>query len=785
MDAGRAVVMSRGLQEELRQAWESYRVIMFAAPCGCGKTTVVQQMIAGYHPLLLAADDVPDGSPIIPEGHDLVFIDDFHLLQDAAYQQALCGLIRSRTDLHFIFAGRGPVPGWLMPFQLAGVMRVFGTADLMLDAQATRRLFSSRGITLSSEQQALIDRDMKGYPLALDIACHLLAKDPAYDERVLDEVKRQVFVYFDDAVYHRFTPVTRTLLISVAPFDSFDAEFAKMATGDATAPDRIDFLARDTSMLRFDGITTYSFWPIFRDFLLWEQQREMPWEQQREVFSRAALYYELHGDVEHALQCYAKAGENRRISEMLERNAQMHPGAGHFLEMEPYYLALPREEITRSPALMSGMSMLCAMRLDFDGSERWYDELSDYAHGLKMSDAEYREAYGRLSYLDIALPQRGSSDIITQVPDIVRLMMERRVTLPSFSVTSTLPSIMNGGKDFCEWSRRDELLYNTLAKPVQIMLGRDGVGLPACAICESKFEKGEDVLGRMLSVAASLGEIQTKGTPDIEFAAWGLMARVQVAQGKADTAREAIQNLRDKFAERGETRFLPNMDAMLCRIDLYLGDEAAVERWVTEKAPRIGTRLWVFWRYRYLTEAMALIARGDPAEALMMLALLLPYCERCGRVMDGITIHTLMAIAYWRRGEEDWRTEIGQALDACCRYGFIMPIASFGAAVKPLLDASDWDDDPAFLERLLAATRLQAVYYPQFLTTAPKLSEPLTAAELNVLKLICHNMSNKRIGETLGIKLPTAKTHTSHVFQKLGVRSRVEAREAAEYLGLV
>jgi len=169
----------------------------------------------------------------------------------------------------------------------------------------------------------------------------------------------------------------------------------------------------------------------------------------------------------------------------------------------------------------------------------------------------------------------------------------------------------------------------------------------------------------------------------------------------------------------------------------------------------------------------------------MMLALLLPYCERCGRVMDGITIHTLMAIAYWRRGEEDWRTEIGQALDACRRYGFIMPIASFGAAVKPLLDASDWDDDPAFLERLLAATRLQAVYYPQFLTTAPKLSEPLTAAELNVLKLICHNMSNKRIGETLGIKLPTVKTHTSHVFQKLGVRSRVEAREAAEYLGLV
>ena len=41
------------------------------------------------------------------------------------------------------------------------------------------------------------------------------------------------------------------------------------------------------------------------------------------------------------------------------------------------------------------------------------------------------------------------------------------VPLPPFSVTSTLPSIMNGGKDFSDWSKRDDLLYKTLRIPVE------------------------------------------------------------------------------------------------------------------------------------------------------------------------------------------------------------------------------------------------------------------------------------------------------------------------------
>ena len=32
--------------------------------------------------------------------------------------------------------------------------------------------------------------------------------------------------------------------------------------------------------------------------------------------------------------------------------------------------------------------------------------------------------------------------------------------------------------------------------PVEAVLGKDGIGLAECAIAESKFEKGEDVLDK-------------------------------------------------------------------------------------------------------------------------------------------------------------------------------------------------------------------------------------------------------------------------------------------------
>ena len=139
---------------------------------------------------------------------------------------------------------------------------------------------------------------------------------------------------------------------------------------------------------------------------------------------------------------------------------------------------------------------------------------------------------------------------------------------------------------FSDWSKKDDMLYQVLRIPVEAVLGKDGVGLADCAIAESKFEKGEDITHRMLSLVQRAGEIQRNGTPDIEFAVTGLLIRSQMASGRSDDAVRTMEQLRTRFAENGLDRFLPNMDAMRCRMDLYVGDLDRADDWYREKAPR-------------------------------------------------------------------------------------------------------------------------------------------------------------------------------------------------------
>ena len=558
-----------------------------------------------------------------------------------------------------------------------------------------------------------------------------------------------------------------------------------MVSGDPRAGERLDWIFRYTTMLRYDDCQRFHFWSGFRAFLLWEMEREYTEEKRKALISRGGLYYELKEDYAHALECYTSGGDHSKVSELLVRNAELHPGMGHYAEMEKYYRSLPETEILASPSLMQGMSMLCALVMDYEGSERWYGELQKFVEHCGRQDAAGKQARGRLAWLDISLPQRGVKGLTETIPAVFRLLTNKEVALPSFSVTSALPSIMNGGKDFSEWSKKDDLLYKTLRLPVEAVLGRDSVCLADCAIAESKFEKGEDVTGRMLSLLPQMNEIRNHGTSDMEFAVSGLLARSQLANGQPTDARRTIMVLRECFVERGLTRFLPNMDAMLCRIDMHTGDLDAADAWYREKAPCEPTHLNVMRRYQYLTQAMVEIMQNRPDAALLTLSPMEPYIQNCARIIDGIHLNVLTAIALRRKKDERWRERLTAALDAAAEYRFIRTVSVYGTAVLPLLEALDWDGDKAWRKRLMAAVRTQAAFYPHFLEPRLAPGEELTPTELQILHLLCADKSNAEIAQIMDVKLPTVKTHVSHILDKLDVKRRAEAKTAAKKLRLI
>ena len=778
------VVLPQRLNECFELAFKYKKVILFRAPCGYGKTTAVHQLLKDKKYVYLDADML-QSLPTIRENETIV-VDNLQTLNNSTLCKELQEQIQTVSGSRFVLLTRGQVPGWLMPFLLSGVMEILETKDMKLDKASVSALAQARGVALSGNELDTLLADSAGYPVLVSLLLTAVGHTGHYSEQVYLEGRQLLYSYFDSAVYQHLQPEVRRLLLQLSPFETVDVELARMISGNNWAGEILAELCRTSSVFRQKESNVFVFRPRFREALCWKMSSEMSGEEEKNVFMRAGLYFELRDDPKSALDCYSRIGAHGKMSEILQQNACMDVGEGQYLSLEKYYYAMPREEILKSPTLIAGMSMLNSLFMNYDVSDEWYNTLQVMVNTMKKKDEKYTEACSRLVYLDIALPQNGTKGLLDVIKSAFRLMTRRELSLPDLSVTSMLPSVINGGKDFCLWTKQDDLIYGVIKKPVEGILGRDGIGVMTVGMCENKFEKDSNYQPWLLDLAGQLTRIQQDGTADIEFAAVGLLARVQVMQGNPQSACDALHTFRARIAgQPGGERFFGNLDALLCRIDLRTGSHTEVERWMTEKAPADDLRIWVLYRYQYFTKALVYVARGDHSNALIIMKRLLPYTQRCGRIMDELHVHLITAICYFREKNELWQQELQTALNTALEYRFINPVAQYGRAILPLLTGTNWDGDKLFLKQLLTAVRGQAALYPQFLQHESRLADPLTDAEQHVLRLLCQDMSNQEICEILGIKLATVKTHVSHILQKLGVKSRGGAKSAAEKEGLI
>ena len=775
-------VITERVREKFKRFSETGRVFFMGAACGFGKSTVAEELLSGKRVKRIS---FPEGdiSSVTTDGWDFFLADGLHTIQDRSVSDALVALIRENSGKKFVILSRGQVPGYLMPFSYSGIMETVGSGDLFFDRAETAKLLSKSGRVFSEEDISALYSLTMGYPLALMIASRRLAEGEKLGAAFTKRIAAEIYHYFEEAVYHRLDMPTRRFLLDLSPFERFDTELAKMVTGSKDAGETLSSLIENSNMMVADPEGGFHFWQIFRNFLVWEDERTRSDAQRRTVMSRGALFYELHGNIGKALCFYEKSGESDKVSELLIKSTYLHPGMGHYEELEKYYLSLDKKTVERSPALMQALSMLSALRSDYSESEKWYGTLKRFADSLEKGDAVKKEAKSRLAWLDISLPQRGVDNLTETIPAVFTLMKNKEISLPSFSVTSAMPSILNGGKDFSDWTGKDDLLYNTIRMPVEAVLGADGVGLPDIAIAESKFEKGEDIGARMLSIVSKMSEIQAKGTSDIEFAAVGLLARSQLAAGRIEDAKRAVSALYERFSDDEHSRFRPNIRALMCRIALRERDDEFVNEWFSFEAVRDVMNLRVLKRYRYFTEAMVRISRGDNEGALLTLAPLSKYCASCNRHIDMTHLKFLSALAKKRMGLS-WREDFSEAVKISERYGFLRTIGMYGKNALELITDSGIGQK-GFLKKLTDASRIQAVFYPDFLRPKYMGKETLTEAETAVLRLLAADKSNAEIGEILDIRLATVKSHVSHILGKLGAKKRSEAITAAEKLNII
>ena len=148
------IIIKTSVQKRFDSFMVHGRVLFFSAPCGFGKTVLADALLRGRNVLRQSAADPDCAIPPSAQDWDILVIDDLQLMQEEAGQQALCELIRSSPERHFVLLSRGVPPGCLTAFQYTGLMTVLEADDLLFDAGDVRRTimvlrecFAERGLT--------------------------------------------------------------------------------------------------------------------------------------------------------------------------------------------------------------------------------------------------------------------------------------------------------------------------------------------------------------------------------------------------------------------------------------------------------------------------------------------------------------------------------------------------------------------------------------------------------------------------------------------------------------
>jgi LuxR family transcriptional regulator, maltose regulon positive regulatory protein len=352
------------------------------------------------------------------------------------------------------------------------------------------------------------------------------------------------------------------------------------------------------------------------------------------------------------------------------------------------------------------------------------------------------------------------------------------------------------GELLFEWNEL-EAAPRHLLKGVELVLQWAGLGEATSRLLE--VAELHDRLGRFEEVDADAAHGVVPG--------YIALARVRQAQGNAEGASEALRQ--GEQVAQNERRVSPlwrnrtktRVDAWRARLWVMEGDLRAAERWAQERGLSVEDEFVYSLEseLEYATLGRLLIAQSKPEEASKLLQRLLEAAEAGGRGRTVIEALVLKALALRKQNHERGAlATLRRALTLAEPEGFVRVFLDEGAPMLDLLrrvlkaqrvEPPDiaCDVPLEYVGKLLAALGAPVTAPTKVHIRGPAelVLDPITEREMEVLKLLGSELSNREIAARMFVSLATVKTHIKHLYRKLGVTARHQAVARAKELRLL
>ncbi|MCI2049844.1 MAG: LuxR C-terminal-related transcriptional regulator [Lachnospiraceae bacterium] len=798
----------------LKVAQKTGQTVYVYGSAGSGKTAFVSACLSGWGPVSwidmetgLRTDELKNIAAAAANGEEdgkgrgrrAVVVDSLQYVWENEQRKMLEPFLKElaeRPDIWLILISRSPVPLWLNPLYVRQAFMLIGEEDLALTETEQRHLMAKWGVTLSRTAWGYLQSLNCSQPVPLRIAAMRLAKLPRRDaagpsrkedleQEAIEQARRDLWDYLDTRVYGQWSLEMQEFLMDISILDEFTLPMARQITRKQNA-EKIVQQALETGNFLQEVKTEGEPLFILRSALKQSMRRRLTRccseEHIKKLYDYAGSEYEMQGELVRALGMYEKCGNEDGISRILNANASNYVGCGYYWEFRKYYLSLSETAVENSPDLMASLSLLQSILMNDEESERWYRKLKEY--GKKHSGRARQAADEKLFFLDVSLPQRD----VAKTPELLRkigmMMTAGKAVLPLVSLTNNQPSIMNGGKDFCEWSRHDVQLAAGIGKITEMVLGEFGKGLVAIALAESQFEKGED--DDKVAALVGKGWVQAAGGGKTEnlFSAVAILCRLFILKHQPDDALDTLDSFAAK-AEKEAPQLMPNIETFRLRLMMYEGAADEAERWLST-APDETRDFCTLERYRYMHKARVLLLLGKQEKAALLLQEMIQYGEKRNRVYLVMEAQILLAVTQHRRKDPRWRDTLQKAVTRAESYHFVRILTMEGAAVWELLRTGEIAfNDTAYRDQVMKECGKMAEMYPAFLAGRQTDGVVLSDKALEILQLQSEGRSVAQIAERLYLSQAGVKYYNQETYRKLGVNSKAAAISEAKNRGLI
>jgi LuxR family maltose regulon positive regulatory protein len=753
----------------------------------------------------------------------VLVIDDQHELESADALMSLELLLaRLPAQARVVLVTRADPALGLHRLRLAGALTELRATALRFSREETRELLDQAGIVLANGDLAVLHDRTEGWAAGLRLAAISLAEhpDPERFVREFSGSERTVAGYLLAEVLERQPPEVRDLLLRTAVLERVSGALADFLTGGSGSERMLQELEDANAFVTaLDvGRSWFRYHHLFADLLRLELRRLHP-TLIEPLHRAAAQWLEDHGDVVEAVR-HAQAAEDwPHAARLLADNCLGLILDGRAATVRGLLAAFPSGVLEAYPEL----AVAFAKSRLHDGR---LDESAAYlaaAERLATAPEERRQRLGLpLAEARLALARRrGDLGTVLEATQCLKAALQAQP--PGEAPDNDLRAAAQMNLGIAElWSlrlddarrhleqalslaRRIERPYLAIgclahlgfAAPLRGVPASEALELSALAISIAEAHGwGADpvvaaahaVSGLELVWLGRFGDAEERldrahralrpdGEPGTELIVHHARGLVRSAQGRLPDALAAFRAAQRMQALLASEHPLTNeLRNRIVQTQVRMGEtaaaRAALARMDVEERARADIRI---------ATATTYLAQGDPQAAVELLK---PVLEGTAPVLHAtwaaIEASLLDAAARERLGDRRAaEASIERALRLAEPEGIMLPFAL--APVRELLGRQR---GYRTAHATLLTTILDALAGASPRRHTPPLREPLSDAELRVVRYLSSNLTATEIAHELCVSPNTVRTHLRHIYAKLDAHSRSEAVTRARQIGL-